>query len=108
MLAVAQFANASSDNAWNARFEKANGTCIGQLRMVFPDVAYRYSVRAYRDGKWPSKGGEEIRAIRSKCRPYPNRQVPILNAKPTSPSQEEYPGVAIWTTLSSRPCSTKT
>jgi hypothetical protein len=29
---------ASSDAAWNALFAKANGTCIGQSRMVSPEA----------------------------------------------------------------------
>lgn len=36
LLGFTQFANASSDSAWNALFAKANGTCIGQSRMVSP------------------------------------------------------------------------
>lgn len=31
-------AQASSDSAWNALFAKANGTCIGQSRMVSPEA----------------------------------------------------------------------
>ena len=38
MLALSQTANASSDGAWNALFAKANGTCIGQSRMVSPEA----------------------------------------------------------------------
>ncbi len=38
LLSVAPFANASSDAAWNALFAKANGTCIGQSRMVSPEA----------------------------------------------------------------------
>ena len=34
VLALTQLAEASSDTAWNALFAKANGTCIGQSRMV--------------------------------------------------------------------------
>jgi hypothetical protein len=30
---------ASSDAAWNALFAKANGTCIGQSRMVSPEAS---------------------------------------------------------------------
>ncbi|RAX40463.1 hypothetical protein [Rhizobium tropici] len=38
MFALAPLANASSDAAWNALFAKANGTCIGQSRMVSPEA----------------------------------------------------------------------
>ncbi|MGO4118724.1 hypothetical protein ACC786_13920 [Rhizobium ruizarguesonis] len=38
LLALTQFAGASSDGAWNALFAKANGTCIGQSRMVSPEA----------------------------------------------------------------------
>ncbi len=41
-LAIVSFtplANASSDGAWNALFAKANGTCIGQSRMVSPEAS---------------------------------------------------------------------
>lgn len=38
LLGFAQFANASSDSAWNALFAKANGTCIGQSGMVSPEA----------------------------------------------------------------------
>lgn len=38
LLALAPLANASSDAAWNALFAKANGTCIGQSRMVSPEA----------------------------------------------------------------------
>ncbi|MBY2916925.1 hypothetical protein [Rhizobium leguminosarum] len=38
LLALTQFASASSDSAWNALFAKANGTCIGQSRMVSPEA----------------------------------------------------------------------
>jgi hypothetical protein len=38
VLSLAPLANASSDGAWNALFAKANGTCIGQSRMVSPEA----------------------------------------------------------------------
>ncbi|MFK3966640.1 hypothetical protein ACI2KT_23860 [Ensifer adhaerens] len=38
LLFFAPLANASSDAAWNALFAKANGTCIGQSRMVSPEA----------------------------------------------------------------------
>jgi len=38
LLSVAPLAYASSDGAWNALFAKANGTCIGQSRMVSPEA----------------------------------------------------------------------
>lgn len=38
VLAFIQVASASSDSAWNAVFAKANGTCIGQSRMVSPEA----------------------------------------------------------------------
>lgn len=38
MLSLTQFASASSDGSWNALFAKANGTCIGQSRMVSPEA----------------------------------------------------------------------
>lgn len=38
MFALAPLANGSSDAAWNALFAKANGTCIGQSRMVSPEA----------------------------------------------------------------------
>jgi hypothetical protein len=38
LLSLASAANASSDGAWNALFAKANGTCIGQSRMVSPEA----------------------------------------------------------------------
>ncbi|NEJ70000.1 hypothetical protein GR197_05530 [Rhizobium phaseoli] len=38
-LSLTQLANASSDAAWNALFAKANGTCIGQSRMVSPEAS---------------------------------------------------------------------
>jgi hypothetical protein len=38
VLALTQVASASSDSAWNALFAKANGTCIGQSRMVSPEA----------------------------------------------------------------------
>ncbi|RWX12981.1 hypothetical protein EHI45_16075 [Rhizobium leguminosarum] len=38
LLALTQLASASSDSAWNALFAKANGTCIGQSRMVSPEA----------------------------------------------------------------------
>jgi hypothetical protein len=38
LLSLAQLANASSDAAWNALYAKANGTCIGQSRMVSPEA----------------------------------------------------------------------
>lgn len=37
-LSLAQIADASSDAAWNTLFAKANGTCIGQSRMVSPEA----------------------------------------------------------------------
>ncbi|QRM47353.1 hypothetical protein [Rhizobium sp. BG4] len=37
-LSFAQIADASSDAAWNTLFAKANGTCIGQSRMVSPEA----------------------------------------------------------------------
>jgi hypothetical protein len=39
ILASATIANASSENAWNALFAKANGTCIGQSRMDTPEAS---------------------------------------------------------------------
>jgi len=38
LLAIAPLAHASSDAAWNALYAKANGTCIGQARMVSPEA----------------------------------------------------------------------
>lgn len=38
VLILTQAVNASSDGAWNALFAKANGTCIGQSRMVSPEA----------------------------------------------------------------------
>ncbi|WP_025659655.1 hypothetical protein [Rhizobium sp. IBUN] len=38
LLSLAPLANASSDGAWNALFAKANGTCIGQSRMLSPEA----------------------------------------------------------------------
>ncbi len=38
VVALTQVASASSDSAWNALFAKANGTCIGQSRMVSPEA----------------------------------------------------------------------
>lgn len=38
-LASAGLANASSSSAWNAMFAKANGTCIGQSRMISPEAS---------------------------------------------------------------------
>ncbi len=38
LLGLTPFASASSDSAWNALFAKANGTCIGQSRMVSPEA----------------------------------------------------------------------
>lgn len=38
VLSLTQFANASSNGAWDALFAKANGTCIGQSRMVSPEA----------------------------------------------------------------------
>lgn len=38
VLILTQAANASSDGAWNALFAKANGTCVGQSRMVSPEA----------------------------------------------------------------------
>jgi hypothetical protein len=38
LFCLAPIANASSDAAWNALFAKANGTCIGQSRMVSPEA----------------------------------------------------------------------
>jgi len=37
-LCLASTVHASSDSAWNALFAKANGTCIGQSRMVSPEA----------------------------------------------------------------------
>jgi hypothetical protein len=37
-LCVASTVHASSNSAWNALFAKANGTCIGQSRMVSPEA----------------------------------------------------------------------
>jgi len=37
-LTIAPLAHASSDAAWNALYAKANGTCIGQSRMVSPEA----------------------------------------------------------------------
>ncbi|WP_168879251.1 hypothetical protein [Rhizobium sp. P28RR-XV] len=39
LLSLTQLASASSDAAWNALFAKANGTCIGQSRMVSPEAS---------------------------------------------------------------------
>ncbi|MFP3546809.1 hypothetical protein SB748_25575 [Rhizobium sp. SIMBA_035] len=38
MVALTQIAEASSDAEWDALFAKANGTCIGQSRMVSPEA----------------------------------------------------------------------
>ncbi|MDM9627767.1 hypothetical protein QTL95_17890 [Rhizobium sp. S152] len=38
LLSLSQFASASSDSAWSALSAKANGTCIGQSRMVSPEA----------------------------------------------------------------------
>jgi hypothetical protein len=39
LLSLTTLAGASSDGAWNALFAKANGTCIGQSRMVSPEAS---------------------------------------------------------------------
>ena len=39
LIAFSPIAHASSDAAWNALFAKANGTCIGQSRMVSPEAS---------------------------------------------------------------------
>jgi len=38
LLSLTRLASASSEGAWNALFAKANGTCMGQSRMVSPEA----------------------------------------------------------------------
>jgi len=38
-VASSGLANASSDASWNALFAKANGTCVGQSRMISPEAS---------------------------------------------------------------------
>lgn len=38
VLGFTEFASASSNSAWDALFAMANGTCIGQSRMVSPEA----------------------------------------------------------------------